>query len=84
MEDDHGCHRDRPKSLNLGADRRADAGFPGLAADPDEAKPPSAAALRAAEREKKRSEAREPGVGSAIRPEIQALRAIAVATVVIF
>lgn len=55
-----------------------------LTADPDEAKPPSAAALRAAEREKKRSEAREPGVGSAIRPEIQALRAIAVATVVIF
>ena len=55
-----------------------------LTADPDEEKPPSAAALRAAEREKQRSDRAARGVGKAIRPEIQALRAIAVVTVVIF
>lgn len=49
-----------------------------------EEQPPSAAALRAAEREKKRQERGKPGVGPAIRPEIQALRAVAVVTVVLF
>ena len=55
-----------------------------LTADPDEEKPPSPAAIRAAERERQRSDRAAPGVGSTIRPEIQALRAIAVVTVVIF
>ena len=55
-----------------------------LPADPEEARPPSPAALRAAERERQRSDRAAPGVGKAIRPEIQALRAIAVVTVVIF
>ena len=53
--------------------------------DPDdEDKPPSPAALRAAERDRQRQDRSAPGVGKAIRPEIQALRAIAVVTVVIF
>ena len=52
--------------------------------DPEEEKPPSPAAERAAERERLRTENAKPGVGPAIRPEIQALRAVAVVTVVVF
>ena len=55
-----------------------------LTAHPDDEKEPTAAAQRAAEREKRRQGASQSGVGTAIRPEIQALRAIAVVTVVVF
>lgn len=52
--------------------------------DLTEEQPPSPAALRAADREQARRAKSQPGVGPAIRPEIQALRAVAVVTVVIF